>query len=107
MEKIALIKLLQSELAIEMAETVSDSELHAQLSTHINTLIKNDFEKLVSYLYRIDVSEEKLKLLLKQNPGEDASDIIATLIIERQQQKIKSRRRFSQRDNHTDTEEKW
>lgn len=107
MDNTELIKQLQNELAIDMAETISYSELHAQLSAHINTLIKNDFEKLVSYLYRIDVSEQKLKSLLQQNPGEDAGNIIATLIIERQQQKIKTRQQFSRRDNNIDSEEKW
>ena len=46
---------------------------------------------LVQILYRIDVSEKKIKTLLKENQGSDAGKIIASLIIERQMQKIKSR----------------
>ena len=38
---------------------------------------------------------------------EDAGNIIASLIIERQEQKIKTREQFSQRDNGFDEEEKW
>ena len=107
MENAELIKLLNKELSIGIAEKISYSELHSQLSAYINSLIKDDFEKLITYLYRIDVNEQKLKLLLQQNPNEDAANIIATLIIERQQQKIKTRQQFNQRDNDFDAEEKW
>lgn len=107
MENTELIRLLNNELPVEITGQRSYAEIHAQLSEYINKLIKGDFEKLVSYLYRIDVSEQKLKSLLQQNSNENAGDIIATLIIERQQQKIKTRQQFSQRDNKFDTEEKW
>ena len=77
------------------------------MATYINNLIKNYFEKLITYLYRIDVSEAKLKSLLQQHPHEDAGNIIAALIIERQEQKIKTRQQFGQRDNSFEEEEKW
>jgi len=102
-----LIQLLNNELPVEIAANISYEEIHEKLSVYINNLIKNDFDKLIAYLYRIDVSEQKLKSLLQQNPDENAGDIIATLIIERQQQKIKTRQQFSQRDNNFDSEEKW
>lgn len=107
MENAELIGLLNKELAIEIAEKQSYNEIHAQLSEYINNMVKNDFDKLITYLYRIDVNEQKLKTLLQQNPQEDAGNIIATLIIERQQQKIKSREQFSQRDNNINEDEKW
>ena len=107
MENAELINLLNKEMSIDIAEKISYSELYSQLSTYINTLIKADFDKLITYLYRIDVNEQKLKLLLQQNADEDAGNIIATLIIERQQQKIKTRQQFSQQDNDFNEEEKW
>lgn len=107
MENAELIRLLNDELPVEIAAERSYEEIHSQLSAYINNLIKNDFDKLIAYLYRIDVNEQKLKSLLQQNPGEDAGNIIATLIIERQEQKIKTRQQFSQRENDFDEEEKW
>ena len=107
MENVELIQLLNKELAIEIPGKLSYAELHNQLASYINRLIKNDFDKLIAYLYRIDVSEQKLKLLLHENQQEDAAHIIAALIIERQQQKIKSRELFSQQANDFDEEEKW
>ena len=107
MENAELISLLNKELPVEIVGQKSFSEIHSQLSAYLNTLIKNDFDKLITYLYRIDVNEQKLKSLLQENPGEDAGNIIATLIIERQQQKIKTRQQFSQSNDKFDEEEKW
>jgi hypothetical protein len=45
--------------------------------------------------------------MLEQKEGENAAGLIADLIIERQQQKIKSRQQFRQRDNDIDEDEKW
>jgi hypothetical protein len=53
------------------------------LESTINELIKNDFSRLVQILYRIDVSEAKLKNILSENPNEDAGKLIAQVIIER------------------------
>jgi phage-related tail protein len=107
METAELIKLLNDELPVKIAAQKSYAEIHTQLSAYINTLIKDDFDKLITYLYRIDVNELKLKSLLQQNTDEDAGNIIATLIIERQLQKIKTRDQFKQKNNDFDAEEKW
>jgi hypothetical protein len=82
-------------------------EMHRKLAVYINELIEKDFQKLISILYRLDVSEEKLKALLINNTGEDAGNIIAHLIIERQLQKIKSRQHFSKRDDNINDEDAW
>ena len=81
-----------------------------QLAQRINELLNSDFSKLISLLYRMDVSEAKLKQLLKDNPETDAGLLIADLMIERQLQKIKTRREASQakkRENDIDENEKW
>jgi N-acetylglucosamine kinase-like BadF-type ATPase len=107
MEHAELIRLLNNELTINFTEQLSYAALHSQLSAYVNQLIKNNFDKLIAYLYRIDVDEQKLKSLLQQNQNEDAGNIIAKLIIERQLQKIESRRLFSQGKGNCDEEEKW
>jgi len=112
MENNELIRSLNEGLALEMPASSSYEEIHALLSEYINGLIKTNFEKLVTYLYRIDVSEAKLKSLLQHFPEQDAGNIIASLIIERQEQKIKLRQhsdsnRNSSNENTPDDEEKW
>ena len=81
--------------------------LQKNLADRINHLINTDFERLVSLLYRMDINEKKLKQLLQENPGTDAGPIIAELVIEREIQKIKSRRQFNQRDPDISEEDKW
>lgn len=72
----------------------------------INDLIQNDFQRLVSILYAVDVSEKKLKQLLKENTSTDAAVIITELMIERQLQKIRSRQEYKKDENISD-EEEW
>lgn len=76
------------------------------LVNKINELITSDFQQLVSILYQVDVSEEKLKQVLKESPGTDAAAIILDLMIERQTKKNKSRREYKRDENISD-DEKW
>ncbi len=102
-----LVLQINKELTIELPEKISFEELQSKLAIHINYLIQHHFEQLVSLLYRIDVSEAKIKSLLQQQPNEDAAKIIAALIIERQLQKIKTRQQYPRNDNAFNEEEKW
>ena len=65
------------------------------LALAINELIKNDFSRLVQILYRIDVSEAKLKNILQSHPNEDAGKLIAQVIIERLAATKKARESFN------------
>ena len=76
------------------------------LAEKINELINKDFKKLISILYRVDVSEPKLKKLLQENPNTDAGLLIADLMIERQVEKINSRKENKSNENISD-DEKW
>ena len=67
----------------------------AQLEEFINECIKTDFSRLVQLLYRIDVSEQKLKTILQANPNEDAGKLIAGIILERLAATKKARESFT------------
>ena len=101
-----LIPQINQSLKISLPVSISGEELKEKLVAHINHLINHDFEKLIFYLYRIDVNENKMRHLLEQREGENAAGLIADLIIERQLQKIKSRK-----ENKSDTsipeDDKW
>lgn len=97
---IELVSQIQTEP--ELQSTV----LFQELAEQINALIRTDFEQLVRLLYRMDVSEEKLRRLLKENPDTDAGELIAKLMIERQHQKIQVRTAFKQEDV-IDADEAW
>ena len=94
--------------SFQLPATIEDgAEAELFLALQMNELIKNNFHLLVQLLYRIDVSEIKLKQVLKENPNEDAGKMIARLIIERQQQKIISRKKYANKGADVDGAEKW
>lgn len=72
------------------------------LESMINELIKEDFSKLIQLLYRIDVSEAKLKSILQNNPNENAGKLIAEVIIERIAATKKARESFSNKTSIID-----
>jgi len=92
------------ELTIQALEKLTPEDL----AIAINELIKNDFSKLVQLLYRIDVSEAKLKYILQTHPNEDAGKLIAAVVIERLAATKKAREIFStpKEDDSIDNEER-
>jgi hypothetical protein len=93
---------------LQLAERVNSYEqLQLALANRLNYLITNDFSLLISILYRLDISEEKVREFLSQKKELTASDIIAKLIIERQLQKIASRKAFKNNSTDIPEEEKW
>ena len=102
-----LVNEINKNLAILLPGEISLNEMQARLTSYINQLIQEDFQKLIVLLYRIDVSESKLKQLLLENRMEDAGSIIAVLIIDRQLEKMKSREQFGMREDDFTGEEKW
>lgn len=98
-------EIIQS-ISSDLLPETSLAAFKEKLSAYINELINRDFEKLIHILYRLDVSEQKLRSTLDVSSS-DAGMIIAQMIIERQQQKIKTREQYRQRNENIDDEEKW
>src|SRR6185437_5235161 len=108
---------MESQNSVSITEKIIDVTGSIQLATFdetrlklvslINELINKDFDAVVQLLYRIDVSEKKVRDFLDQNTGRDSASILADLIIERQLQKIASRKHFSQRSGPGSEEERW
>ena len=74
----------------------SNAEQFAILVAFIDDLIRNDFNRLVSILYRVDISVSKLKQKLAENTDNKipAAETIARLFIEREEEKIISRAKY-------------
>jgi hypothetical protein len=97
----ALLLKISQPIAVDGREA-----LRQQLVILVNDLLVHDFQKLVLLLYRVDVSEKKLKNLLSLHPQTDAAEIIAGLLIERQEEKKESRASFK-KDRDIPEDEKW
>lgn len=76
-------------------EEHSYNALREKLAEHLDQLLTTDFNRLISILYRIDISQEKAMTALAENAQkETAGETLARLIIERQLEKIISRRKY-------------
>ena len=92
---------LSTELSVEKQES-----LKQRLAVYLNDLLLHDFHSLVQLLYRVDVSEKKIKTVLQEHPSEDAGNLLAGLLIQRQAEKRVTRNRFRSSPGSSD-EERW
>lgn len=93
------ILLIADKLRVDgISQKHSEQEQFEALAFYLNHLIQSDFNRLLSILYRIDVSEEKVKSALAMDSGKQSSGhTIARLLIEREMEKIKLRKKYSKR----------
>ena len=93
----------------ELTEGLTIRQLEEWLAEKLNAWIRWDFNALVAFLYRVDISESRLRQLLNENQAEDAGMIIAKMVLERQWQKIESRRQHRRDDSGMDSgdAERW
>jgi spore coat polysaccharide biosynthesis predicted glycosyltransferase SpsG len=91
----------------QLAEQLTLEQVTQILAEKLNALIRDDFGALVQLLYRIDIEEPRLRYLLQHHKGEDAGKLIAGLIIQRMEQKILTRRQFTEKDNNIPEEDRW
>ena len=76
-------------------EEQSYEALKEKLASYLNNLMVTDFNKLVAILYRIDIAQEKAMAELTKNAEkETAGETLARLIIERQLEKVITRRKY-------------
>lgn len=100
---------LSSEIisALNSLDQITNVKMREELISLINKLINEDFHSLIQLLYRIDVNEKKIRLTLEENSDKDAASVLADLIIERQLQKIESRKKYTYKNNADEHNEKW
>jgi hypothetical protein len=83
----------------ELVEESKDEAALLQLITlYVQELIDTDFEKLLQTLYRIDIPDYKVKEAVEQSAPGDAPRVIATLILEREKQKVATREKYKSKD---------
>ncbi|MBV7440969.1 hypothetical protein KRX57_06010 [Weeksellaceae bacterium TAE3-ERU29] len=79
-------------------EDIKEAELlKTKLIELIRKLLDEDFSRLLQLLYRVDVSEDKLKQAFVIHKEKEPSEIIAEMIIKRQREKLKWREWYKNR----------
>ncbi len=69
-------------------------ELHGQLVEQISVLIQNNYDKLLSVLYQVDITEREIAKAESELPHYNHVEIIAHQVIARELKKVLWRRYF-------------
>lgn len=95
MEKDHPLMIVADKLDLKISPDADMKDQLAALSRYIEDLIHTDFRTLLNLLYRVDVSEKRVKEALAENKNnESAGLLIARLLIERETEKIKLRAKY-------------
>ncbi|MBK9458491.1 MAG: hypothetical protein KA783_02380 [Chitinophagales bacterium] len=90
-------------------------QLRDALIVFLDTLIRTDSNRLYYYLYRIDVSEKRIKQTITDSPNQTlTAPLLADLILERTLEKVKTRLAYKQwqetqnpTNNHNEQADEW
>lgn len=77
----------------QLSSADSKEELIDKLAKVVEFIIESDFERFLSIMYRLDISEEKLKLALSSEHGNNYRNV-AILIIQREEEKARWRKKY-------------
>ena len=66
-----------------------------ELGSRVEFLLKHDFERLMSCMYMVDVSEQRFSEAINLPEEDKPARVIAELILEREVQKMESRKRYT------------
>ncbi len=83
--------------AIEGKRIARDAILD-ELARRVDFLLKHDFDRLMSCMYTIDVAEQRFSEALKLPEKDKPARAIAQLILEREIEKMESRKRYARAD---------
>lgn len=98
---------IREQLRSVMGFDLPETNWKIRLVDEIRYLMEHDFHKLISILYRMDVSEGKLRGLLQENPDNDAAELIAALMLERAAKRQQTKEAYGRKETDNDTEERW
>jgi hypothetical protein len=90
------IDIIPKEFQPEQWESLDEEALYEMILARVNELLETDIDLLMSYLYRLDVEEYKINNALSLNALLPANEGIARLILERQKQRMMTKKKYKQ-----------
>ena len=91
-DSVTLIKIIGKDFEID--DQLSEEALRHALVNVFADLIANDFQKLLQILYRADVDQYQLKVLL-ETKNSNSAEIIADAYLDRQKAKIETWKKYN------------
>ena len=93
-----LATLLSQDFDITQEVEASEEDLLRMLVDHLDFLIDNRMEWLLSLMYRMDIDEAKVQAALLPTTTEPANIGLARLILERQKQRVYTKHHYRPED---------
>lgn len=78
----------------------SEEELLQLITQYVQELVNHNFQELLRLLYRLDVSEQKVKQIVLEGGSENAAQNIARLILAREKEKMETRKKFGSEESN-------
>ena len=89
-------ELIHQDLHLQQNEETDDIDaLLAMIEIRVTQLLETDDRLLFSYLYRLDISEQHLRQVMRDNKV-DKIKAISRLILDRQLARLKTKKQFPQ-----------
>jgi len=89
----SLLKIINKDF--DLPENLKEDQLLEVMVNAFAYLIDEDFQKLVQILYKADVDQNKLKILLENTANASSAEVIAHAYIARQKAKIETWKKYS------------
>ena len=99
--------MLQQQGLIPVTSSFTYSVLIDELANHLNELLVHNFAALIQLLYRLDIPEQKLKATLANDTQTPAARQMAILVLDRQIEKMKTRRLYMSNKEDIAEEDRW
>jgi hypothetical protein len=77
-------------------EALGEDEFFDLLADHVAFMIERNLEELLSLMYRMDINEAMVHRALSPGNPEPANVAIAKLVVERQRQRVETKRQYKQ-----------
>ena len=68
--------------------------LQEKIASVISQLLRNNPERLLNLMYRLDIDENKFRFVIQNGPEENVARQLAELVLEREMQKVYWRNKY-------------
>lgn len=89
-EEEEIFNAINKDFELAIPKIISKDSIIEELEIKVSQLLHQNAESFFQFMYRLDISEKKLKAAIEQN--ENTVRAIASLIYDRQYEKLRSRK---------------
>lgn len=92
-----VIELIGQDMGLNTYFDITEDELIVMISDRVKEMLETEKELLLSYLYRLDISNAKVNSVLRVSHIIPAHESLAVLIYQRQVERVRSKKKYKQK----------